>query len=60
MRLRTWREKRGLTQVQLAEKAQLSQEYIARLEGGSKANPSLEVLVKLAKALKVTVGELVG
>ena len=58
MRLREIREKKGLTQVQLAEKSNLSQEYIARLETGSKVNPSLDALEKLAKALKVKVGEL--
>jgi len=58
MRLRTLREKRGLTQVQLGEKAQLSQEYIARLETGTKANPSLDVLLRLAKGLGVKPGKL--
>ena len=58
MKLRAIRLQKKLTQVQLAEKAQLSQEYIARLETGSKANPSLDVLDRLAKGLKVKVGKL--
>ncbi len=59
MQLRKIREKKGLTQVQLAEKAEISQEYVARLETGSKLNPSLAVAVRLAKALGVSIADLV-
>ncbi len=59
MRLRTLRHKRGLTQVELAERVGITQAYIARLETGAKKNPSLRLLDRLAKALKVMVGELV-
>jgi transcriptional regulator with XRE-family HTH domain len=46
-----------MSQADLAEKAGLSREYIARLETGHH-DPSLSVLVKLAKALKVKLAEL--
>jgi transcriptional regulator with XRE-family HTH domain len=58
VRLKQQRAKQGLSQADLAEKAGLSREYIARLETG-KHDPSLSVLEKLAKALKVKVGDLV-
>ena len=57
--LKELRLKNGLTQVQLAKKAKTVQPYIAYLESGEKKNPSFAVLQRLAKALKVTVAELV-
>lgn len=57
-RLKILREARGLTQAGLAKGSGLTREYIARLELGQQ-DPSLSTLTKLAKALKVTVAELV-
>ncbi len=57
LRLRTLRRARGLTQEQLAAKAGLSREYLARLET-ARQDPTLTTLEKLAKALKVTAGDL--
>ncbi len=59
MRLKELRAARGLTQEALAKKAGISRTYIARLELGQQ-DPTLGTLEKLAKALKLTVGELVG
>ncbi len=56
--LKTLREKKGFTQDQLAKRADVTQAYLAMLETGVKRNPSLEVLKRLAKALGVSVGEL--
>jgi transcriptional regulator with XRE-family HTH domain len=56
--LKTMRERQELTQVQLAKKASVTQAYIAKLEAGDKANPSLGVLKRLARALGVPVTEL--
>ena len=53
------REETGLSQEALAAKAKLSRHYISELESG-KRNPSLDVLMRLAKGLKVTLAELVG
>ncbi len=47
-----------MTQEALAKKAGMSRAYLARLEIG-RHDPPLSRLRKLAKALKVTVGELV-
>lgn len=52
-RIRTIRKRRGMTQEQLAEAANLSVPYISHLERGFK-RPSLETLVRLAGALHVT------
>ena len=58
MRLKRLRADRKISQAGLAEKSGVSREYIARLELGQQ-DPSLGTLQKLAKALKVKVGELV-
>lgn len=56
--LRTLREARGLTQEALAKKAKVTKFYISQLETGIRTNPSVPVLQRLAKALKVKVGRL--
>jgi transcriptional regulator with XRE-family HTH domain len=48
----------GLSQRALAQRVGVSDVYITLLETRQRTNPSLDVLKKLAKALKVTVGEL--
>ncbi len=58
-RLKALRTHRGLTQVELAQKVKVTQAYIAQLEASTQTNPSLATLRRLAKALKVTVAELV-
>jgi transcriptional regulator with XRE-family HTH domain len=47
-----------MTQADLAEKAELSRGYLIRLEQGQQ-DPTLNVLRRLAKALKVPVTHLV-
>jgi XRE family transcriptional regulator, regulator of sulfur utilization len=56
--LKTLREEKGLTQVDLAKRAKVTQSYVAMLEGGNKANPSLAILQRLAKALGVPAAKL--
>jgi transcriptional regulator with XRE-family HTH domain len=58
MRIKALREKRGLSQQALADKAGLSRTYLARLET-ARQDPTLSTLEKLAKALKVKLPELV-
>ena len=58
MRLKKFRADRKMTQEALAEKAGISRTYLARLELGQQ-DPTLTTLKNLAKALKVTGGELV-
>jgi transcriptional regulator with XRE-family HTH domain len=58
MRLKHLRERKGLTQEELAEKAGLSRGYVSRLEIG-RHDPPLSLVRRLAKALRVKVGRLV-
>jgi len=57
-RLQALREARDLSRQQLAERAGISREYIRKLEAG-RQDPTLGVLTRLAKALKVPLVELV-
>jgi transcriptional regulator with XRE-family HTH domain len=56
-RIQEIRERRGLTQEQLALKAGISRGYLARLET-ARHDPTLTTLEKLAEALGVKVGRL--
>lgn len=51
--LRKIRERKNVTQEQLALDAGLNRAYIGYIERGER-NPSTETLVKIAKALKVS------
>ena len=56
--LKTLREAKGLTQEELAKRTGVTREYLTMLESGARRNPSLAVLQRLAKALGVSVAEL--
>jgi transcriptional regulator with XRE-family HTH domain len=58
--MKALREVQGMTLTELAESCGLSKGYLSTIESGAGANPTLDVLVKIAAALDVTVGELVG
>ena len=57
-RVREERNKQGLSQESLAEKAELHRTYIGMIERGEK-NITLRNIEKLAKALGVSINELV-
>jgi len=57
-RLRARREALGLSQARLAQAAGISRGYLIRLEAAQQ-DPTLTVLAHLAKALKVSVAELI-
>lgn len=57
--VRTTRKEAGFSQEKLAEKAGLSTVFISRIERGVES-PSVDNLVKIAKALKVQVRDLVA
>ena len=51
-KLKIWRERRGLSQNQLAIKAGVARNSVAKLERGE-ANPTLEQLGKICRALEL-------
>ena len=55
--IRSERLKAGLTQEQLAEKANLARNYIGNIER-AEYKVTLEALFRIAKALKVTIHDL--
>lgn len=59
LRVRALRRAKGLTQAELAERADRSNEAISGLERG-KYNPSLETVLAIARALESPLAELVG
>jgi len=58
-KLREWRKYRGMTQVQLAEKASLSQGAIATIERG-KRTPNMDTARRLALTLQCDIDDLFG
>lgn len=56
--LRVERARRKITQERLAEMADITPEYLARIEAG-KYNPTLVVVVKLAEALGTSLDKLI-
>ena len=57
-RVRSYRLKTGLSQEGLAYEAGINRTYIASLEAEQR-NPSLDLMARLATALKVDLGDLV-
>lgn len=56
--IKVWREYRGLTQQQLADKAGISKPYLSQIETGKRMGTT-EILTTLAKALDVSLDEVV-
>jgi transcriptional regulator with XRE-family HTH domain len=56
--IRAARERRGLTQRELAERAHIADKYVSRLELGI-ATPSIAVAKKLADALESSLDEII-
>lgn len=57
MRIRYLRKEKGWSQEDLALEANVNKNYICDLENGRR-NPSLDILERIASALKITLSEL--
>lgn len=53
------REKNGFSQEKLARLADISNNTVIKIEAGKNQNPTLNTLKKIAKALEISVGELI-
>ena len=58
--MRMWREKRGLTQPELAKLSGISQVTISALEIGRNSGGNLDTIELLAGALGLSIDEYVG
>lgn len=58
-KVETLRKKQGLSQEKLARLADVSNNTIINIEAGININPTIETLRKIAKALSVSVEELI-
>jgi len=56
-RIKELRRSKGLSQENLAEKAETSPNYLSRMERGTE-NPTLDMLIKLSNALEVEMWEM--
>jgi DNA-binding XRE family transcriptional regulator len=56
--IKVWREYRGLTQQQLADKAGISKPYLSQIETGKRTGTT-EILSTIAKALDVSLDDVV-
>jgi len=54
------REAKGLSQEKLARLADVANNTLIKMESGENINPTLETLKKVAKALEVSVDELIS
>jgi transcriptional regulator with XRE-family HTH domain len=55
-----FRKERGLTKYAVANQAGLAQGYLTHIEAGRVANPTLNTLLRVSKALKVSPSQLTG
>ena len=55
--VRYWRKKRGLSQEEFAERAQLHPTYVSGIESGHR-NPTVKIISRISKALDILPGEL--
>lgn len=57
LRIKELRKRKGLSQEELAEKAETSANYLSRMERGTE-NPTLDMLIKISDALAVEMWEI--
>ena len=59
LKIKSLRGKAKLTQENLSRKADVKYTTLTKIESGVIKNPSVQIMVKIAKALEVTVEELI-
>lgn len=59
-KIRKLRKERHMTQEKLAEKAEIDTSYLGQIERGERHSPGIVIIAKIAQALKVSEGELLG
>lgn len=57
--MRKLRETKGLSQEKLARLSDVANNTIVKIEAGKNQNPTLDTLKKIAKALEISVDELI-
>jgi transcriptional regulator with XRE-family HTH domain len=58
--LKRFRNEKGLSQHELAKLADVTHTNLVKLEAGFKTNPTMKTLIKLSKALDISIDKLVG
>lgn len=53
-----WRKRGGLSQSELAEAAKINRSIVWRIESGATTNPGVNTLRDIARALDITIGDL--
>jgi len=59
-RIKQLRKKAGWSQQKLAEKAGLSYNVITKIEQGVARRPTIQTIIKLADAFRISLDELIG
>ncbi len=59
-RLKTIRNRKKLSQSQLAKRCRISKGYLSQLENEQFNNPTSEIVIKLSRALNVSVDAILG
>jgi transcriptional regulator with XRE-family HTH domain len=59
-KLKELRKKNGWSQQKLAEKASLSYNTITKIEQGAATKPTIQTMIKIADAFRISIDELVG
>lgn len=57
-KIRKLRQKKGISQDRLSKEADLALNTIVKIETEERPNPTIETLIKIAKALGVNIGDL--
>ena len=57
--IKKYRKKKGLSQDKLAKLADVTHTTLVKIESGANDNPTIKTLTKIAKALNVSINELI-